>query len=414
MKPIRLLALVAAALWPLHACGGKPSVPPEGGAHEEADAPRATPSQASPPQAAMIGEIPAAVVQAPAGAEAPPAEIRTPLSAAPLEASRSQIEFETMTEDLGDSYQENEYPVGFPFMVRGPDPAKVTALQISCGCTDAHVEVGGERWPLEKPIPPDTPAAVKATFKAPIMHGRKISTIEVRGNAANLPLRLTIQAMVKPFFELVPSRVSFGEVAAASLKANCPSFDVQVVAPEAFQIARWAYVPPGIIVEDTARTETGPDGKSFARWLKVALDPAARPGRYVQSVMGETSLGRNLEIPVLGEVVGLVKYFPESFVRFGLVNQGHEVTRKIKVVAGGAAVTLPQPVLEMAPAAPADAVFSAGFGAVQMGREYEVLVTIQPGASVGNHKATLRLTYPPDSGIEAKEFPVSAVVRALQ
>ncbi|TAH36344.1 MAG: DUF1573 domain-containing protein [Planctomycetota bacterium] len=338
-----------------------------------------------------------------------------------LSQSQSQLRFEKDTVDLGDVYQENHYPVTFPFRVEGPDPLKITALETSCGCTEAHVEVEGERLALEKGVSIEAGKSgmIVATFSSQQFSHRKISTVTVRGNGLNMPSKLSISAMVHPVFELSPSRLTFGELLYIRKGSDAPvdpkELDkrtrlVFVKAPEPFTVTRWAYVPPGVSIVDTNRAETGPDGKSQTRSFEIKVHLDAAPGRITNSILGETSLGKTLEIVLVGEILGPVKYFPGERILFGMVNQGQAASRRLKAVVGGPGMTLPEPSLKL----DGDAVFTAAVVDRQPGQQYEIRIDISTEATVGRHSAILRLSFPSESGIEPKEFPINAVVRQPQ
>lgn len=356
----------------------------------------------------------AATAQDPPPAPAPQNEGYAP--------SNSQLRFGKDTVDLGDVYQENDYDVEFPFEIEGTDPVLVTAIETSCGCTDAYFELKGVKTPILPGQPLAIPAdvrsgVIKARFSSQQFHNRKISTLTLRGNGVGMPQKLTISAFIRAIFELSPQRVAFGEI--LYRKGGMPLTEeetaarakqVLVAAPQAFTVTRWAYLPPGIQVVDTGKAETGPDGKSQTRCFEIRVTADAPPGRLTSSILAETSLNKTLEIIVIGEILGPVRYYPGERILFGMVNQGQAPTRRLKVVVGGPGMILPEPKVELIGEGPLKAEIVDRQADVQ----YEIKIDLAPDAPVGRHSAVLRLSYPAESGIEPKEFPVTAVVRQPQ
>ena len=86
--------------------------------------------------------------------------------------SKSDLKFDYLEVDLGNVFQHHTYPLEFPFLVDGPDPVVLFELDTSCGCTlpftrpDWDLEVEGQEWPLNKPIPAGARGAIAATFDA--------------------------------------------------------------------------------------------------------------------------------------------------------------------------------------------------------------------------------------------------------
>ena len=322
-------------------------------------------------------------------------------------ASESRIQFEVHDLDLKEVYQNQEFPVEFPFKVEGKDDVVFTGLETSCGCTNVYVEVNGEKYVLNEIIPAGSQGILHATFTSAKYRKEKNSVITLRGNAANLPEKLTLYAFVKPVFEYEPSQVRFGDVMAAGLREEDPVKVIKVIAKEPFEVKKWRRLPKGVTITDTGRVETGANGMEQYRWFEVKLGEDVNPGILYQSAIAETTLGDQMEIVVHANVVGPVKYFPEQRLWFGTVNQGQTPVRVLKVVATMDEIPLvvPEVIFEGAD------VFKVVTAEKTPGKEFVVRVKMNGDAPLGRHGGTLKLIYPEGSTFKNHQILVSAIVR---
>ncbi len=371
----------------LGSCSGEA----KGSAVEGADHPSSNPS------ATATHSEPAAATQAPN-----------------IPGSRSDLVFDFIEKDLGKVYQQHQYDLAFPFVVEGPDPVLLSELDTSCGCTEAKVRpdwdvsVEGQAWPLNKPIPAGSRGAISAVFDASRYRGDKASTITVRGDFLSRKIILGVKADVIPVFVPEPSVVQFGEVLAGSLRQEDPSKTISITAMKDFKIKRWKRVPPGVLIEEVDSAETLDDGR-VKRLFKVTAGPDMPEGRMSSSVIAETDLGLDFEFLVNVDVLGAIKYAPATRVAFGVVDHGKAKRRTIKIEATRGAIELPKPSLEFLGAAA-----KAMRGQVETvveGKQYVVKITLPKDVAAGSYDGVLRISYPPESGLETKEVLLNARIR---
>ncbi|HEX9793322.1 MAG TPA: DUF1573 domain-containing protein [Planctomycetota bacterium] len=329
------------------------------------------------------------------------------------EDSKSNLDLAHDEVELGDVLQQTQREVPFPFVVNGPDEVVITRLTPSCGCTGVEIRVAGETWPEGKPLPAGTKGELVATFDSQnFLHG-KVSTIDVQGNAANMPLKLTIRANIRPLFDPSPATVRFGEVHQSELLAEgFRTRSVTVVGAESFALTGWARLPKGITIKDTNAPESEPGGLAQSRTFEVTIGSEIGTGTLYETAVAETSLGKMLEFTIQAEVLGRVRYFPQKRISFGLLTPGQAPTRSLRVVGTEAGTPVPEPTLAMA-----GDEHEAFLWTVQTkdgGQEHQVRIRIRPDAPIGRHAGTLTVSYPPETGLESEEFIVSAIVRQPQ
>ena len=328
------------------------------------------------------------------------------VSSAETQPSSSRLKFERMDLDLGELYQQTEVPVSFPFEVDGPDPITVSYLKASCGCTDIGLSVDGKEWPLNTPIPSGSKGAIDGLFTSASYQNVKASTITIRGNGLGLPVVLNLKAFIRKHFELSPASVRFGQISALSLKTSPYKKRVKILSSEPMEIKSWKRLPLGIEVDVVDETEITEDGRHVS-WIDVLVTDKHGAGMVSQSLLAKTSMGRDLEIHINGNIVGPVRYAPEEFMKFGAVNQGTPVRRVVKILATSPDVPLPTPKIEFL----GPEYFAWKVQEKEPGREWVVRFSLSSETPIGRHGGKLKISFPGSSEISNHEVKVSAMVR---
>ncbi len=345
-----------------------------------------SPGEASSPGApGSAGDAPGASGEAPAA-----------------DYSESQLRFENRAIDLGEILQHEEHPLEFPFRVEGPDPVVITEVAPSCGCTDIRVEVDGEPYILGSPIRPQASGRIFGMFESGTFKELKKTDITLRGNALDMPLKLDVQALIRPIFVLSPKQVLFGEVPARRGAER----EVVVSAVKDFVVERWVNSPAGFLIEEVGEAEPAPDGQRVLKRFRIQLLPEAETRRHYGSFVAETSLGRRLEIVLQANVFGPVRYQPDQRLTFGMMNKGDTPVRRVQVRAM-AGEPIPEPIVELLDSE----LFLAEVSAREPGQAYVVKVSISGDAPLGTHAARLRISYPEEADLPEQELAVSAIVR---
>jgi hypothetical protein len=321
-------------------------------------------------------------------------------------ASRSRLKFGQMDMDLGELFQETDVPIRFPFNVDGPDPITISHLKASCGCTDVFLAVEGKEWPLNTPIPAGSEGAIEGTFTSAQYQNVKTSTITIRGNGLGLPAVLNLQAFIRRHFELSPSGVRFGQISARSLKTEPYTKKVKIISSEQMEIKSWKRLPAGIDVQVLDEGEILEDGRQVS-YIEISINEKHGAGMVNRSLLAATSVGRDLEIHVSGNIVGPVRFAPQDFLKFGAVNQGMAVKRVVKIIATSGEETLPKPTVDFI----GPEVFGWKLNEKEPGREWVVRFTLSDQAEIGRHGGILKISFPAETGIEPHEIKVSALVR---
>ena len=320
--------------------------------------------------------------------------------------SRSRLKFEQMDIDLGELFQETEVPLSFPFQVDGPDPLTVSYLKASCGCTDVMLTVDGKEWPLNTPIPAGSSGAIEGVFTSAQYNNVKTSTITIRGNGLGLPAVLNVQAFIRRHFELSPSGVRFGQISARSLKTSPYTKRIKITSSEQMEIKAWKRLPQGIDVQVIDETEQLEDGRHVS-YIEVSINDQHSAGMVNRSLLASTSVGRDLEIHVSGNIVGPVRFQPQDFLKFGATNQGMASKRVVKILATSAEEMLPTPTVDFI----GPDVFAWKLNEREPGREWVVRFTLSDKAEIGRHGGILKISFPEETGIKPHEIKVSALVR---
>ncbi|RMH02770.1 MAG: DUF1573 domain-containing protein, partial [Planctomycetota bacterium] len=325
--------------------------------------------------------------------------------------SRSRIDFEVTHIDLGQMYQEETRDLEFPFQCNGPDPITLFEPEVSCGCTAPSLEVEGEPWEFGKPIPPGAAGRVLAVFDSKKFQLDKASSIRILGNAVNLPVQLTLKAFILPLFQVSPRMARFDNLLSRELRRNDrPTRYLEVTGAKEFEILRWIDLPEWLEIREVEEPRPAPDGVGQIRKLEVALNPDVPVGRHSTMAMAETSLGKDLAIQVYAEVFGPVRYFPEAFPRFGLVQPGKtEVVRAVSIRATQDRLPIPAPRIEYQGD---ENVFEITLDEKKPGLRYDLIVGVLPEASPGRHDGKILLTWPEDSELplEPREFDLSVII----
>ena len=329
--------------------------------------------------------------------------------------SKSDLKFDFLEVDLGGVFQHHTYPLEFPFLVDGPDPVVLFELETSCGCTEAFtrpdwdLEVEGEAWPLNKPIPAGARGAIAATFDAGRYKNDKASTITVRGNFLSRRITLSVQTYITPVFVMAPAVVQFGAILSGTLREADPEQIVRVTAMEDFRVTRWKRTPPGVLIEQLDGLEKTDDGR-VVRSFRVVAGSDMTEGRMSSSLIGETNLDVELEFMVNAEVLGAVKYAPSTRVAFGIFDQGKAKRRTIKIEATRGAIKLPVPILEIL--GDASKVMQAELITMTAEQHYSVKLLIGEDAPSGSYNGVLRITYPEGFSVAQKEIMLNARIRS--
>ena len=337
-----------------------------------------------------------------------------------------RLVFETKVRDLGTVYQHLERPVEFPFVGAGDTAVRLSRysreeeFHTSCGCTDAYVRadwLASEddpkseeelRWDLSKPIPAGSHGTVVATFRGESWSRSKKSTIMVRGSMADSPVILTIEAFVLRVFDTRPALVDFGDVLEAGLRGSDPTVDLVVTGKEAFEIVRWAELPEGVAVAETAEPVLLDDGR-MERSLRFTLTGGAQAGSLTTSARAETSLGFDFELPISAQVLSAVSVLPLRNLHFGFPTEGETVTRTVTIDLQVADAVLPMPVARLSGDVAGH--MSVEVVAREAGRAYDVVVRSLEGMPAGRYKGTLSIDFPEGSGFSGHQMPVSITVR---
>lgn len=327
-------------------------------------------------------------------------------------SSRSDLQVEKHEIDLGKVFQQHSYDVEFPFVVSGPDPILITDIASSCGCTkpairpDWDPDFEGEFWPLNREIPAGAKGAVVAIFDANRYERVKASTITVRGNFMSKKVVLNVQAYVQPVFELKPRNLTFGELHISQLSNAEVGREIKVTGMKEFEVVRWRKVSPGLKVEEVGEANILDDGR-MERTFKVIATSTLPEGRVATSLIAETSLGTDLELLVNGNVLGAIKYAPERRIAFGIFDQGQSRTRTVKMETTG--LVIPEPQVEVL--GDAAAVMNAVVQATQVGKLYEIKISIGDTAPAGSYNGILRISFAEASGLQKKEIVLNARIR---
>ena len=323
----------------------------------------------------------------------------------------SQLKFEVMSLDLGEVYQQEKHPLMFPFEVEGEDAVTVKELVPSCGCTDAQLMVDGAAWDLSQPLPPGTKGEIHAVFDSKEYVQTKTSSITVRGNAMNLPAKLSLRAYVNPIFSLKPRLARFASVLRKDLRRRetAPERKIQVTAPGAFEVTDWVNLPDWVSIEPQDAGEMDPEGVGFVRTYLVRLDPDIEVGTHTTLAVGQTTLsGKKIQFQVYAEVSGPAVYHPNTLVSFNMVEQGKEPYRKMRIESAADHVELPAPEMRYEGA---EGVFEVTLDELDPNRKYALIVRVLPDAPQGRHSGKVFLSYPADAKIPNREFPVSVLIR---
>jgi hypothetical protein len=329
--------------------------------------------------------------------------------------SRSILKFSEMQKDLGTVYQFQSYELVYPFQVEGPDPLVITEISTSCGCTDAKIYPDWEGadsakpWPLNQPMPPNAKGRLVAEFNGERAVNDKSSTITIRGNMPEGKVILGVKAFVVPVFQVSPVQARFGDMLTASLREEDPVIEVEVTAMKEFEILRWKRVPRGIAVEELKDKHTvQEDGRVTAKYRFTATKDLPE-GNLSSSVIAETSLGVDLEVQVIGVVRGAVKYAPNQRVAFGIFDEGTKKVRSIKIESTLGKVQLPKPTVTLK--GDSGKVVDAEVVEGVTADSWEIKLRIGDDAPAGSYNGVLRIEYPEEAHLEAKEIVVNARIR---
>jgi len=159
-------------------------------------------------------------------------------------------------------------------------------------------------------------------------------------------------------------------------------------------------------VEDFQQ-EPAPDGEGEVHSLRVGLKPDIAVGRQSAVVRGITKNGKEVAFQIFAGIYGRARYFPERIPPFQIQQQGSQVTRKMIIQATADWLGIPEPEVRYE----GDPAFDLVFDELKPQQRYSVEILLKDDAALGRHTGKVLVTWPPDSGIEAKEFPVSVLIR---
>ena len=310
--------------------------------------------------------------------------------------------------ELGKVFQFQTFPLRFPFKVEGNEPVVLTELRPSCGCTEVALEVNGEPWDLDTPIPGGSEGAITGIFDSKNYTNRKDSSITIQGNATNLPMKLGLAAFVTPVFSSTPHQARFVDILAGSIRRNpTPTRKLKVTGAEPWEIVSFRNKPEWITITDMKENIPAPDGIGEVHTLLVELDPQLAEGRYSGNVLIETSIGHDLSFSAYAELLGKVRYFPDRLVGFNLVEKGQEPIRKMKIRPSVDWLEIPEPNITYA----GDDVFEVFLDSVVEGKDYVLTVSMKSNAEIGRHAGKVSVTWPAGSDIPNREYPITVLVR---
>ena len=327
--------------------------------------------------------------------------------------SLSDLKFERIDSDIGEVYQQHTYDLDFPFEVDGDDAIVISAIDTSCGCTDAFIypawdtDTYGDVWPLNQPIPAGAKGSVRATFDGSRYKRDKSSTITLRGNFLERKATLGVKAFVKPVFDVQPQNINFGEIITSALIEKSPEKMITITAMKGYEIERWVRVPTGVEVNAVGEV-TELEGGAVSQQYRVAINANIASGPMASSVDAETSLGVNLTFTVAARVLGPVRYAPAQRVAFGIFDAGQRKHRTVKLESTRGAPDMPTPTAEIVGGAK-DAIVIEEIRPTEAG--YQIKMIIAETVPPGNYNGLLKISYPDNPDYEQHEMRVNARIR---
>jgi hypothetical protein len=327
--------------------------------------------------------------------------------------SLSDLKFDRIDSDLGEVYQNHTYDLDFPFEVDGDDAIVISAIDTSCGCTNASIyptwdtETYGDVWPLNQPIPAGAKGSVRAIFDGSRYKRDKSSTITLRGNFLERKATLGVKAFVKPVFDVQPQNINFGEIITSALIERSPEKLITVTAMKGYAIERWVRVPTGVEVNPVGEVTQLEDG-AVSQQYRVAINSNIASGPMASSVDAETSLGVNLTFTVAARVLGPVRYAPAQRVAFGIFDEGQRKHRTVKLESTRGASDMPMPTADIVGGAK-DAIVIEEIKQTEAG--YQIKMIIAETVPPGNYNGLLKISYPGNPDYEQHEMRVNARIR---
>ncbi len=275
----------------------------------------------------------------------------------PGEGESSSSWFESSSIDLG-RYLEGEVAKG-EFSFKNPDdkPFNILGLQPSCTCSQVAVRIGDkfyqvtndphpntmylvdEREPEKGqdardlrqeveaiPVGPGTEGKIEMQMDLRGVNGSKEASITLRTDDPENPaIQLKARAMASQFFRLVPPEVNLNKMNWQEQR----EFSVQITSPiqEDFEITGHADLPEKMEIEYTKEMRDGRATWTVRGTYGPNVDPKAGGG----IVQLETNVeGRRVPLRVMAWVEGPLEVRPSTFVTFGRIKRGTEVSRVIE------------------------------------------------------------------------------------
>jgi len=354
----------------------------------------------------------------------------------------ASLRFETQRLELGTMHQYEEKEFVLPFTIEGSGAVRIRVLDTSCGCTDVKLMVDGKILlqaekdhgaPVpEKPeddkglsaeagdtaieLPAGTHGEVRGTYRPERRLNDQMVTVTIDGSMLNSPAKSQIHALIKPVFVVAANAGNFGTRRQAELKQGELVQEVTVQAPAAFQVKFWKGAPANLLIEAVPdSTVPAPGGDGVLQKFRLRLQPDTPEGTKQFTVTAETSLGpAPLDLPVAWRILGPVVYAPEHRVTFANKQNDQDHEFLVKVSATSAEEPpLPKPEVdflgEVAGRLTADVEELPASGQGYAG--WLIRVKLPKGTQAGVYNGSLRISYPADSGIAAKEMTAYARVQ---
>lgn len=354
----------------------------------------------------------------------------------------ASFRFETAMLELGTMHQYEELAFSLPFVIEGSGKVNVETLDVTCGCTDVRLVVGGKiLLQAEKPahgaaspenpdedaglsaaageekieLPAGTRGELLGTYRPEQRLNDQVVTVTIVGSMLNSPAKAQIHAFVKPAFVVAGNAGNFGTLRESVLRAGEQVREVTVLAPAPFEVKFWTGVPDNVLIEAVPGSAVpASDGAGVLQTLRLRLLPNTPVGTKQAAVSGETTLGpAPLDLLVAWRVLGRVTYAPEHLVNFQRRSNDREHEIEVKVRATSQEEPVPAPTVEFLGAVAG--VLHAEVEALPKSNAGEagwlVKVKLPKGTAAGVYQGTMRISYPADSGIPAKEMAANARVQ---
>ena len=283
-----------------------------------------------------------------------------------------QAYFETTEHDFGLIDAGTEVEHTFVLENRGTTPLKILDIKHTCSCT-----IGQS---TSEPIAPGKKTEIKVKMStSPQENGRlnKIVTVytsDPKKQRINLKLLATIR---QPIIVL-PSHISFGRFQ----KQHLPSKKLEIRIPDPEQVKMLKiYSLSGNL--KLKITEEGQEHQT----CEVSVVPNMSPGRFKGALLIDYTLhgkkGR-MEVPFDGELLGDIEARPDR-VFFGIVRKHQTSTRKVRLSK------LVESDIHISSVNSNTDDLSVSLNTIKEGAEYELIISVGPNSSIGEHSAKIEV-----------------------